>query len=136
MGRDELLDRIERDGKNDDIGFLCRVVDGHDLGLAAKLAGELLRLYQVSFGDDDALPACRKVFCDARADISKSDDGGFHGFAILSSLVMRPERFCGVGRQGTKSHFQYWKADQVPRTISQLRLTGGHRLRSVQEVRD
>jgi len=67
-------------------GFLCRIVDGHDLGLAVELGGELLRLCQVSFGDDDALSACRKVFLRRASRYFKSDDGGFHGYAILSSL--------------------------------------------------
>jgi hypothetical protein len=100
MLRDEFLDCLKIDRKDDDVRLLQRVFDRHRLGSAVELGREFLRFRRISFRDDDVLAAGRQVLRKPRTDISKADNCSFHGAALLSSwlkkdLVHPPGAFVG-----------------------------------------
>jgi hypothetical protein len=87
IGGDQLLDRVEIDREDHDIGFADSVGNRHGFGVAAGFGRELLRLRERLVGNHDLPAAHGQVLRHSRANIAETDNCSFHWCSPFASAL-------------------------------------------------
>jgi hypothetical protein len=83
---DELLDCVEVDRKDDDVGPADRVRDWRGFGVPAELAREHFGFGQRLIRNNDLLAAGSQILCQGGANVSEADDCDVHGESFPFSV--------------------------------------------------